>query len=244
MVCRLKDADEVYVLGIARRASPLDHLKSRHREFQKRMMSAGPPPVTLPTMAPSIDSTRRIVLGTTSLAPLDPITTSSLASSPLIDVFTTTPAAPPNARLQTYVDPSDSEPEQREATGNAYPDLGTRKTRIKENVAEVKKLAGTTLKQAGKSKRAASGSGSGSAVASGSRIVAYRDPGPAAAEMPPPAVPASNKGLDAVPKTPAKSRIVPFGGEEVEDVPATPKFTPFRDEARTSYSYPHFPLLT
>jgi hypothetical protein len=44
--------------------------------------------------------------------------------------------------------------------------------------------------------------------------------------MRPPPVPVRDK----IPETPAKSRIVPFVDGSFVDVPATPKFTPFRDE--------------
>lgn len=137
-----------------------------------------------------------------------------------------------NRPLQIFVDPTGSESQAAEAA-NTWTDLGTRKTRIKENVPEVKKLVGTTLKQAGRTKRFASGSSSGaSAVPSSSKIIPYRDPSPS--DMPPPPVPAPKKTRDAIPRTPSKSLITPFvdsqEGTVSEGVPATPLFTPFRDE--------------
>jgi hypothetical protein len=133
------------------------------------------------------------------------------------------------------MDPAGSESQAAEASANVWTDLGTRKMRIKENVPEVKKLAGTTLKQAGRSKRLASGSGSSSSASGGvssSKIIPYRDTAPA--DMAPPSVPAAKKGGEAVPRTPTKSQITPFidgkEGAELGDVPTTPMFTPFRDE--------------
>jgi hypothetical protein len=142
-----------------------------------------------------------------------------------------------NSRIQIFLDPSGSEAHAAEAdhndTTSAWEDLGTRKTRIKENVPEVKKLVGTTLKQAGRSKRIASSSGSGSGVStsgSGSKIVPYRDPPVSPAgdiSMPPPFVPTR----EAVPRD-----FIPFVDQQVLEpaagvaVPGTPKFTPFRDE--------------
>ncbi|EIW78584.1 hypothetical protein CONPUDRAFT_75220 [Coniophora puteana RWD-64-598 SS2] len=41
---RHADADDAYLLGITRQASPLEHLQSKHRELQKRMLSSGSPP--------------------------------------------------------------------------------------------------------------------------------------------------------------------------------------------------------
>lgn len=146
------------------------------------------------------------------------------------------PTSSSNSRIQIFLDPSGSEAQAAEANHNdttsAWEDLGTRKTRIKENVPEVKKLAGTTLKQAGRSKRIASSSGSGSGVTtsgSGSKIVPFRDPPvPPAGDisMPPPFVPTKE-----VPRG-----FMPFVDQQVPEsaagvvVPGTPKFTPFRDE--------------
>ena len=147
------------------------------------------------------------------------------------------PTSSSNSRIQILFDPSGSEAQTAEAnhndSTNAWEDLGTRKTRIKENVPEVKKLAGTTLKQAGRSKRIASSSGSGSAVTtsgSGSKIVPFRDPPvPLVGDisMPPPFVPTK----EAVPRG-----FTPFVDQQVLEsaagvvMPSTPIFTPFRDE--------------
>lgn len=228
---RRKDADEAYALGIARRASPLDHLQTRHSEFQKRMMSN-----ILPTPGPSVSPVHmppRSVLAASGLAPSSGTTSSMHHDLPLAS-STTRPAA--NARLQIFMDPTGLESSQAaETSANAWTDLGTRKTRIKENVPEVKKFAGTTLKQAGRSKRVASGSGSSSsasAAASSSKIIPYRDTAPA--DMAPPTVPAGKKGQDAVPRTPAKTKITPCvddkEGAGLGAGLSTPMFTPFRDD--------------
>ncbi|KAG6919839.1 hypothetical protein DXG01_000344 [Tephrocybe rancida] len=224
---RRKDADDAYALGVARRAAPLDHLKARHDDFQKRMMSNTLPPpaaVVSRTAAPA-----RPVLGSGSRSGTGPTSlTSSRSTSSTASSSSRTIS---NAPLPIFVDPTGSESVAAEASANTWTDLGTRKTRIKENVPETKKLAGTTLKQAGRSKRIASGSGSSSA-ASGSRIAIFRDPAPE--DMPPPPAPAAKpkSGRD-VPKTPAKSAITPFVDAAVPAVPSTPRFTPFRDEELT-----------
>jgi spindle assembly checkpoint component MAD3 len=186
-------------------------------------------PAHSPTVAPMPP---RPVLATSGLASSSG-TTSSMRHDPLAS-SAARPAA--NARLQIFMDPTGSESSEiADTSPNAWTDLGTRKTRIKENVPEVKKLGGTTLKQAGRSKRVASGSGSSSSTsgaASSSKIIPYRDTAPA--DMAPPPVPAAKKGQDVVPRTPTKSQITPFvDGEEsagLGDVPSTPMFTPFRDE--------------
>jgi hypothetical protein len=231
VVDRRTEADEVYILGIARNAQPLDKLKNKHREFQKRMMvSSNSSTSFLPTStsAPASSTTKRTVLGTTH-------TTSTTHE----DVFT---APTPNARLQVYVDPSSlsSQPSSSlpPETQTPYPDLGTRKTRIKENVPEVRKAGGTTLKMSGKAK------GKGRVV-SGSKIAVFRDED----EMGPPSIPAPEPAGGMGTKTPARtvsgggSGLVPFRDEPATPVPAVVGFTPFRDEVSSSLAFPHFPAL-
>lgn len=221
------------MLGIARQAEPLDRLQNKHREFQKRMMSSASTPAPAPAPAPS--TTKRTVLGSSKTP----------SSSSHDDPFTVAPSSAPrpNGRLQVFVDPSGAASQgNAEDDPTPYPDVGTRKTRVKENVPETKKAGGTTLKQAGKSKRVASGSGP-------SKIAVFRD---GDGDMPPPPIPAPSKTpakpsgskiaifkdeeemppppVPSTAKTPGKpkSGIVPFKDE----VPSTPTaaFTPFRDE--------------
>lgn len=129
--------------------------------------------------------------------------------------------------MPIFVDPSgDAENDPDQATNpTPWPELGTRKTRIKENTMEASKAAGTTLRQA-RSKRAPSGS----------KIAVFRDPAPdeeVSEEMPPPPVPAAKKEKG---KAAGKSSIAVFRDEEEDAskpepaVPATPKFVPFKDE--------------
>ncbi|KAI0805981.1 hypothetical protein BC629DRAFT_1484382 [Irpex lacteus] len=69
------------------------------------------------------------------------------------------PKPQPNARVAVFVDgQDDSGSNAPDDAPSAWPDLGTRKSRIKENVKEATKAAGTTLKQAGRSSRVASSS--------------------------------------------------------------------------------------
>ncbi|RDB29894.1 Mitotic spindle checkpoint component mad3 [Hypsizygus marmoreus] len=233
---RRKEADEAYTLGIARRAAPLEHLRSRYDDFQKRMMcnilpSASPVAPTVPgrpVLAPSSRSS------TSARVPSSSSRTAGIPSAP------GTSRAPSNAPMQIFVDPTGSGSQAAEPAANTWTDLGTRKTRVKENVPETKKLSGTTLKQPGRSKRVTSSSGS---AASGSKISIYRDPAPE--DMPPPPVPASKTGKETVPLTPAKSLIRPFvdiEGLAAGPEPATPMFTPFRDEAITTPTAASLPV--
>ncbi|KAH0835873.1 hypothetical protein J3R83DRAFT_9749 [Lanmaoa asiatica] len=226
---RKSDADAVFLLGIARHAQPLDHLQSKHTEFQKRMMSSitmPPPPVPEP-------STRRTALGMTASSSSGPFGRGRAPSSSQDEVLGSGSRTVSNSRLQIFVDPTGSEPQ--EESPRSYPDIGTRKSRVKENVPEVQKAAGTILKNAGRARRVTSGSSAlGTNTESTSKIVPYRDPGPgefADGEFMP--APLTTK---LPPKTPARNAsMVPFRDPGCPDscIPCTPRFTPFRDEPKT-----------
>jgi len=235
-VCRTSEADEVFLLGINRQAEPVDRLKTKHTEFQKRLMTslAAPPPEE----TPALPVTKRPALA--------PSKSSHKSKSGSISgglPSTSVPVQPrPNARPQVFVDPDGSEGRAAEVEeAVSFPDIGTRKTRVKENIREVSKMAGATLKQAGKSKRIAS---SGAAP----KFVPFRDPEPDEGvneeSMPPPPVPInpSRRSHDgAVPQTPSRrAAFVPFRDSGAEIQVQTPSgkagFIPFKDiepEART-----------
>lgn len=242
---RRVDADETYLLGINRQASPVERLQSKYREFQKRMMIATPLEATpLPEQSQPTAATvmRRKVLGesisTSRSSTRSAHSTSTASSIPQGDVFGTTSGPSllrpkPNARMQIFVDPDGTSGEEAQAAGEAaatpWNELGTRKERIKENVPKVSKPNGTTLRQPGRQQRVAS-----APVASTSRIPVFRDPTPGGGGMmPPPLAPpgtkAGSKGREMVPETPACSSIVPFK-DEVKETPATPRFVPFKDD--------------
>ena len=219
---RRKDADAIYMLGIARQASPLDRIKNRYREFQKRMISATLPELPVSSIDPS--STGRTVLGDTT-APGSSAPTVPLSSSTSHQNELTSRPSGQSRRLQVFVD-SGSEQQSAGIQTNAWPELGTRKGRIKENVPEVKQMAGTTIRQPGRSARVAA---STTAV---SQIVPYRDPEPSRRTEIPPLPARPSQRAKVVPKTQGKSIEVFRDGEDTTEVPCTPKFTPFRDEVR------------
>ncbi|TDL15816.1 hypothetical protein BD410DRAFT_777737 [Rickenella mellea] len=243
---RRTKADEIYLLGIARHAEPLEHLQKRHRDFQKRMMTAAPAPNAPPTPPPpsTTPGTRRTVLGTTSTAPASlqrEASAPSGSSSRRMAVFTDS-ATKSNARIPVFIDPSgDQDTDPTAGNTNAWPDVGTRKSRIKENVPETRQMGGTKLHQSSTGLRNAASRGGGGVA----RIVPFRDPVPdedADADMPPPAVPSAA----VPPKTPAKASFVPFcdAAESTMSMgpPATPGFAPLRDEVTsTSITSPAIP---
>ncbi|KAF9269419.1 hypothetical protein L218DRAFT_266673 [Marasmius fiardii PR-910] len=214
---RRKEADQVYALGIARKASPLERLKCKHADFQKRMMSS----TSVPEVTPDVNnfatsSSRRTILSTTS-------STAPLQSSSTSLARTSASSSTSNTPLRVFVDPTGAATQSTQMETNAWPDIGTRKTRVKENVPETKKIAGSTIRQAGKTKRLASAS-------SGSKIVPYRDPSPDGTSLP---QSTTTKEDGVVTGTPAK-RFLPYidddaGGPKVP--PSIQRFTPFRDES-------------
>ncbi|KAH9994686.1 Mad3/BUB1 homology region 1-domain-containing protein [Russula vinacea] len=202
------DADETYLLGINRQASPVDRLQAKYGEFQKRMMLATPLETTsLPEQPQPASTTHRKVLGestSTSRLTRSAHPTSTTASSrSLDDVFGSGSGQSlrpkPNARMQVFVDPSGASADEAE--------------RIKENVPKVSKLKGTTLSQPGRQQRVAV-----APSVSTSRISVFRDPAPV-----------RGKEREIVPKTPARPSIIPFK-DEVKEPPTTPRFVPFKDD--------------
>jgi hypothetical protein len=230
---RRADADETYLLGINRQASPVERLQAKHREFQKRMMLAIPLEPTPPAeQAQSATATvgKRKVLGETTTSVTKSGTrssahaTSTSSRSTQEDVFGSgsdaVPRSKPNARLQIFVDPfgegSQSQAAE-DATATPWSELGTRKERIKENIPKVSKVNGATLRQPGRQLRVTS-----APAASSSRIPVFRDPAPGEGGMMlPPNAQGRGKEREAVPKTPARA---------VDEIPVTPRFVPFKDE--------------
>ncbi|THH23190.1 hypothetical protein EUX98_g7987 [Antrodiella citrinella] len=231
---RKTEADEIYMVGIARKAQPLERLETKHREFQKRMMAgftaaAAAAPAN-PTPIASTTAPRRAVLGESSSRTRTSGSISRSASSrpPHEDASrtpsTSTSTAPrSNGRMQIFMDPSGSE--SPDAAAAPWPELGTRKARVKENVPEVSKAVGTTLRQAGKSKRTASGS-------STPKMAVFVDPGPEENETPPPPTTTTKKSRVA---SGSKASLTVFRDDAAEEkhtelvVPSTPKFVPFKD---------------
>jgi len=244
---RRGDADETYLLGINRQASPVERLQAKHREFQKRMMLAIPLGAAPAPEQPAATVAKRKVLGETTVTKSGTRSSStSITPAPSRtqeDVFGSGSDAPlrskPNARLQIFVDPfvgGSGEGSQSQAAEEAAPtpwgELGTRKERTKENIPKVAKVNGATLRQPGRQQHVAS-----APAASSSRIAVFRDPAPGEKAMPPPPARTNAQGRgkerEAVPKTPARAPIVPL--VEVEE-PATPRFVPFKDEVPSTPS--------
>ena len=237
-------ADEAYLLGINRQATPVERLQAKYRDFQKRMMVATPHETTsLPEESQplTMTTTQRKVLGEstrTSRSSRPTHSTSTNASHPPEDVFgpgsgLSSRPKPPNARMQVFVDPSGASADEalaaEDTMATPWDELGTRKERIKENVPKVSKLKGTTLSQPGRQQRVTSAP----AVSMSSRISVFRDPAPSEGDLMPPPLAGPDAKVRSkereVAKTPGCSSIKPFK-DEVKEAPGTPRFVPFKDE--------------
>ena len=168
---------------------------------------------------------------------------STPSSTPIIQQ-TTRPQT--NARMQVFVDPSPKDvasPVANEDDTSPWPDLGTRKSRIKENIKEATKAAGTTLPQTRRAQRSTPSQGA-------PKISVYRDPvlqedeettaDMNSHEMPPPPLPAGGS------KSTTGRSIAVFRDEDTKAAPAIKKakssskssIPVFRDEDTTSRPTP------
>ncbi|KAJ3475493.1 hypothetical protein NLI96_g11804 [Meripilus lineatus] len=147
--------------------------------------------------------------------------------------------------MQIFVDPSDSSSHSTPTPPAPWPELGTRKSRIKENVRETSKMAGSTLKQSSRAHKSSSSTSTSSGTR-GAKMEIFRDPIPE--DMPPPPAP-SVKKHKAGTASASKSSISVFRDEEpsvgssksseTPQVPSTPKFTPYRDADVRTTSFLH-----
>lgn len=206
---RKQAADEIYTLGISRSAQPLMRLQAKYREFQKRMMlapslSTSSPTTTNPAAAPPVK--RKILGDATKKSSHTPVP--ALAPS-LIPTSQSTSRS--NARLDVFVD-DEAGGVDSGTDAHSWPELGTRTTRTKENLQEVKKMAGTTLKQkSSKSRATATSTASSSRV--GSTFSVFT--GPEEDDPPPPSVPISKSTQPTSASAPKRV----LGSKSVSTVP-------------------------
>ncbi|GAA5889776.1 hypothetical protein JCM16303_003715 [Sporobolomyces ruberrimus] len=157
-----KQADQVYLLGINRRATPLDRLKRSHLDFQARML-----------VAPPIPSPPHISLGTSSTA-VRPILSSSSSSSgggvrPIVGGGATTTSgtgvgpkvANGGSMFAVFKDESAAAAAGGLGAGQEveWQDFGTVKSRKRENDSEKKEWSGETMPQGLSTPAPASGGG-------------------------------------------------------------------------------------
>nr|KIR49111.1 BUB protein kinase [Cryptococcus bacillisporus CA1280] len=137
---RRKKADEIYRLGIARKASPPDRLKNRHKQFLERIMvlPSGVVPDDDPAPAPARTPSRS-VLG-------------QVRATPSLSVAGATQLAPSlrstsvnNGRKMAIF--ADEEGKAEDTPASEWPEFGSRDERKKENTVEAGPWKGETLPQ-------------------------------------------------------------------------------------------------
>ncbi|OCF61498.1 BUB protein kinase [Kwoniella mangroviensis CBS 10435] len=139
---RRKKADEIYRLGIARKASPPDRLKNRHKQFLERIMA--PPSGVVPDDEPSSSTSApartlgRSVLGQVATASASVAGATQLAPSLRV-------ASKGNgSKMEVF---SDDNGRSEDTAPGEWADFGTRDARRKENTIEATPWKGETLPQ-------------------------------------------------------------------------------------------------
>jgi checkpoint serine/threonine-protein kinase len=136
---RRTEANQIYLLGQHRFAAPLERLKKRHQAFQARMLVAPPlsesPPPVVRSSATSRDA--RAVLGGASLPPA-PSTSGAVSTS------ATSSAIPANG-AKGFAVFQDTAVDANRIEGGSWEDLGTNKSRRRENEVEAVEWKGETM---------------------------------------------------------------------------------------------------
>ncbi|KAJ2686592.1 protein kinase [Coemansia spiralis] len=134
---KVKRADDVYQLGIARKAQPLARLERRYEEFQKRVVARtvrpGEPPVE--------ENTQRTMLGT-KRGPVRSVAANTLPGA-LRGVAAE--CVRTNARIPVFSDPDGSAAPASAPT--PWADVGSDESRRKENLRDASTWRGQTLEQ-------------------------------------------------------------------------------------------------
>lgn len=141
-IARKKKADEIYKLGINRKAAPLQRLKNRHAAFLSRIAAPdGQIPEDEPISAPSA-SARRTVLGQMA-------TPGHASSSAPVQMAPSShnPSRTNGSKMAIF---SDADQPAEDAEGGVWRDFGTRDDRRKENVVEATPWKGATMPQSAK----------------------------------------------------------------------------------------------
>ncbi|ODO01472.1 hypothetical protein I350_06292 [Cryptococcus amylolentus CBS 6273] len=138
---RRKKADEVYRIGIARKANPVERLKTRHKQFLERIMAppSGVVPDDDPVPASSARTPSRAVLGQVRSGP-----SSSVAGATQLAPSMRTSSVNNGRKMEIF---ADAEGNKDETSAPEWADFGTRDERRKENTAEAGPWQGETLPQ-------------------------------------------------------------------------------------------------
>ena len=141
LIIRKKKADEVYRLGIARKAAPIERLKSRYEAFLARLMvhSSNEIPDDDPSAVPARSSARS-VLGQVG----GPASSSSISGATQLAPSTRLSKAANGSKMEIF---SDATGHGDDGPAAEWSDFGTRDGRRKENTIEATAWKGETLPQ-------------------------------------------------------------------------------------------------
>ena len=145
---RRKQADQIYLLGINRKATPLDRLKRSHLDFQTRML-----------VAPPLPSPPRASTSTSDSQTVRPI----LSSSRPIGGGTSGTGVGPKGNGSMFAVFKDDGAGASAGQEAEWDDFGTVKSRKRENDLEKKEWSGETMPQ------------KAAPVAGGFKLEVYRD---------------------------------------------------------------------
>ncbi|WWC72267.1 uncharacterized protein I206_106229 [Kwoniella pini CBS 10737] len=138
---RRKKADEIYRLGTARKALPLDRLKNRHKQFLERIMA--PPSGIVPEDDPSSSSAPLRTPGRSVLGQVATASTSVAGATQLAPSLRV--ASKGNgSKMEIF---SDGSGKNEDSAPGEWADFGTRDARRKENTVEATQWKGETLPQ-------------------------------------------------------------------------------------------------
>lgn len=133
---RRTQADQIYTLGQNRFAAPLDRLKKRHQAFQARMLLA--PPLAEP------ESIRQLLASTTSRDARSILGGASLPPPPATTIASSGPVNGAKG-FAVFQDTADEPSNVTGVVEGEWKDLGTIKSRRRENEIEAVEWRGETM---------------------------------------------------------------------------------------------------
>lgn len=151
---RFKEADEIYNLGIARKATPITRLETRYRSFKRRMLTSNNPGSNLAAERTSSSSRampsaqRKKILGVSGQSASD--------SGQVLPLGNTAPLKPKPKANSCFVFSDETGSGEESSTLSPWADIGTKQYRKKENTREVTKAGDGVPLQSQKSRRVVS----------------------------------------------------------------------------------------
>ncbi|KAJ2662502.1 protein kinase [Coemansia sp. RSA 1199] len=148
----VRKADEVYQLGIARKAQPLARLKRRFDEFQRRVMARTMHGVEPPEELERVERRRgvndenaqRTMLGTKRSGKSVRSAAANTMPQSLRGLPEHEPVVRPNGRIRVFTDPNG---DSASVASGSWRDIGTDESRRKENLPEATSWRGQKLEQ-------------------------------------------------------------------------------------------------